>query len=185
MYHSTQRSGKNILRKMIRGSKLGPYVVSQVVTTLTEGIQRILETRFISQRPAQQILNISSGSLPSCLMGLLTSRAFQAVCTSTEGTKGLPGDGIHVGLSDLTAEKAGTSGYFKWRVQEHVFNGATKYSIQSVSSELYLDGRDSNHTGRQLYLTGRKPEGDKYLMWDLEYPTEKLVAKGFRIPTLT
>ena len=78
------------------------------------------------------------------------------------------GDGIHVQILDKTADEASESGYFKWRLQEHVFEGETRYSIQSVSSELYLDGRDPNHTGIQLFLTGRKPEGDRYLMWDLE-----------------
>lgn len=79
------------------------------------------------------------------------------------------GDGPHVGLSHLTSDRARTSSYFKWRIKKYQFGGKTRYAFQSVSSTLYLDGRNPNHIGGgQLYLTGRDPQGDTYLMWDLQ-----------------
>ena len=77
------------------------------------------------------------------------------------------GNGIHVQLLKRTAAEASASHYFKWKVQQFSFEGSTRYAIQSVSSKLYLDGRNPEHTGIQLFLTGRNPQGDKYLMWNL------------------
>lgn len=79
------------------------------------------------------------------------------------------GNGPHVGLSHLSYDKARNNHYFKWRITEHTYGGRKRYAIQSVSSKLYLDGRNPEHVGsKMLFLTGRNPQGDKYLMWDLE-----------------
>jgi hypothetical protein len=40
-------------------------------------------------------------------------------------------------------------------------------TVKSKSSGNYLDGRNPQHTGNQLFLTNRIPEGDEYLQWDL------------------
>ena len=79
------------------------------------------------------------------------------------------GNGPHVGLWHLSQEKASNISAVKWFITEHIYEGRTCYAIQSFSSRLYLDGRDSFNVGAlMLYLTGRNPEGDKYLMWDLQ-----------------
>jgi hypothetical protein len=79
------------------------------------------------------------------------------------------GDGPHVGLNHMSYERARNLFYFKWRITEYNYGGRKRYAIQSVSSKLYLDGRNAGDVGtKMLYLTGRNPQGDKYLMWDLE-----------------
>lgn len=93
------------------------------------------------------------------------------------------GNGIHVQLLNRTPNEASTSDYFKWNVQEFTYEGLTRYAIQSVSSGLYLDGRNPEHTGIQLFLTGRNPQGDRYLMWDLSEHEDP--AADICDPTLT
>jgi hypothetical protein len=81
--------------------------------------------------------------------------------------------GRQVKLHSISETQASSSNYFKWRITEFTYGGHTRVAIQSVSSGLYLDGRNPNHTGNQLYLTARNPQGDKYLMWDLESMEEE------------
>jgi hypothetical protein len=81
--------------------------------------------------------------------------------------------GRQVKLHAISKTQASSSHNFKWRITEFTYGGRTRVAIQSVSSGLYLDGRNPNHTGNQLYLTARNPQGDKYLMWDLESMEEK------------
>jgi len=79
------------------------------------------------------------------------------------------GNGPHVCLWHLSDKKARTLNFFKWQITEHMFEGHKRYAIQSVSSRLYLDGRNPEHVGsNMLYLRrSSNPQGDKYFMWDL------------------
>lgn len=79
------------------------------------------------------------------------------------------GNGPHVGLWHLSQEKASNISEVKWFITEHIYEGRTCYAIQSVSSKLYLDGRNSDYIGaKMLWLVNRNPEGDRHLMWDLQ-----------------
>ena len=79
------------------------------------------------------------------------------------------GNGPHVGLWHLSQEKASNISAVKWFITEHIYEGRTWYAIQSVSSKLYLDGRNSDYIGtKMLWLVNRNPEGDRHLMWDLQ-----------------
>jgi hypothetical protein len=84
--------------------------------------------------------------------------------------------GHQVELQAISETKAGSSKYFKWRITNHTYGSRTRVAIQSVSSGLYLDGRNPSDTGNQLHLTAGNPQGDKYLMWDLESMEEKASA---------
>jgi len=80
------------------------------------------------------------------------------------------GNGVHTKLNNrIDDSSASQNNYYKWRVKKHQNGCVTRYSIQSVSSGLYLDGRSPKDVGDQLFLTGRNPEGDNFLMWEIGF----------------
>ncbi len=81
------------------------------------------------------------------------------------------GNGKHVNLLKQGAEEAVINDYCKWRLKKHDWKGKTCWSIQSVSSELYLNGRNPEHIGLELMITDDNVAAAnyKYVLWDLGY----------------
>ena len=72
-------------------------------------------------------------------------------------------------FAHLTSAAAHTNRNFMWRIKEYTYNGKTKYAIQSVANNRYLDGRNPEDVGiGKLLLTERDPQNDKYLMWTID-----------------
>jgi len=79
------------------------------------------------------------------------------------------GGGEAVLLAHLTSDASRINSSYKWHIREYTYNRRTRYAIQSVTSKLYLDGRNPEHQGGgQLLLTGRDPQNDKHLMWEID-----------------
>jgi len=127
-----------------------------------EGYEHIMLTNFIPEYPPYfdwYLIKLSDGTYN------IKSRTSNMYL---DGRHLGIGNGPHVGLWHLSDEKARNLPFFMWHITEHFYDGKKRYAIQSVSSKLYLDGRNPEHVGtKMLHITGRNPEGDKYLMWDL------------------
>lgn len=79
----------------------------------------------------------------------------------------------NVKLVHLTSDVARTNSSYMWHINKFMYAGSLKYAIQSVASKLYLDGGDDRHF-EPLFNGSSNPEGDKYKMWDIDYPDPNL-----------
>jgi len=100
------------------------------------------------------------------------------------------GGGTAALLAHLTSDASRINSSYKWHIREYTYNGRTKYAIQSVTNKLYLGGMNPDETigvtlspivgllpvigflpdyqGGGLYLTGRDPQNEKDLMWEID-----------------